>query len=610
MLHFRSIRSRIAFVYSALIIAIFIGVTLFMAQQVRNASLEAVEKQLATDARLLAADEGLIARLGQPGLLPEDDALAGMAARWADLLQMRVTLIRLDGTVLADSAHSAGSLGNHANRPEVVTALDQGAGISRRASATADMSMLYAAHLIRSPGAGEALGVLRVAIPATRIEEILSPFAATILIGGALSVLLTVSLSFFLAERIARPIRSLTLAASRMTISDEALERKIRTASLDEVGELVESFNRMAKRLRKQMQRLKRERERFSTVLTNMVDGVLILDKGGNVRLLNPAAATMLEVSGKRAKGKSFPKVARDHRLVEIWQQSRREGEQLEGVVNTTQRVIRMVATPFWDGSRRGHIILLQDLTQMRRLETVRRDFVSNVSHELRTPLASLRALVETLRDGALDDPPAAQRFLDRIETEVDALTQMVQELLELSRIESGRFPFHPQAVPVADLVLRPVERLQPQGERAGVDLFVDMPGGLPLVMADPERIHQVMINLLHNAIKFTAQGGSITITAQSEPDGCAVVISVEDTGIGVPAGDLDRIFERFYKTDRARTAGGTGLGLAIAKHIIQAHEGRIWAESVEGQGSHFRFTLPALPASPHLFPQNPQNQI
>jgi two-component system phosphate regulon sensor histidine kinase PhoR len=453
--------------------------------------------------------------------------------------------------------------------------------------------MLYAAHLIRDLQGGEPLGVLRVAIPATRIEEILAPFAATILLGGLISLLLTIGLSLFLAERIARPIRSLTLAASQMAISDEALERKIRPVSQDELGELVQAFNQMAKRLRKQMQRLKRERERFSTVLANMVDGVLILDKGGNVRLLNPAAATMLAVSGKRAKGKSFPKVSRDHRLVEIWQQSRREGAQVEGVVTTTQRVIRMVATPFWDGSRRGQIIILQDLTQMRRLETIRRDFVSNVSHELRTPLASLRALVETLRDGALDDPPAAQHFLDRIETEVDALTQMVQELLELSRIESGRFPFHPQAVPVADLILRPVERLQPQGERAGVELFVNLPGGLPLVLADPERIHQVMINLLHNAIKFTAQGGSITITAAAQPAESTVVISVEDTGIGVPAEDLDRIFERFYKTDRARTAGGTGLGLAIAKHIVQAHDGRIWAESIEGKGSHFRFTLP-----------------
>jgi two-component system phosphate regulon sensor histidine kinase PhoR len=195
------------------------------------------------------------------------------------------------------------------------------------------------------------------------------------------------------------------------------------------------------------------------------------------------------------------------------------------------------------------------------------------------------------LRDGALDDPPAAQRFLNRIETEVDALAQMVQELLELSRIESGQVPLRLRPTPVADVVLPPLERLSPQAERANLNMRVALPADLPPVLADAERARQVVTNLVHNAIKFTPAGGQVEIMA--EVAGGEVIVSVRDTGVGIPAYDLSRIFERFYKADRARSSSGTGLGLAIAKHIVQAHAGRIWAESVEGQGSTFYFSLP-----------------
>jgi two-component system phosphate regulon sensor histidine kinase PhoR len=241
---------------------------------------------------------------------------------------------------------------------------------------------------------------------------------------------------------------------------------------------------------------------------------------------------------------------------------------------------------------------MLQDLTQVRRLQTVRQDFISNVSHELRTPLASLRALTETLRDGALDDPPAASRFLDRMEVELDALTQMVEELLELSRIESGQVPLRLNPVLPHAAVCPPAERLRTQAERNQLDLDVQVARDLPLVLVDAGRIHQVVTNLVHNAIKFTPAGGHIEVRAKS--DAAWVTVMVKDTGIGIAPHDLPRIFERFYKTDRSRSVGGTGLGLAIAKHLVQAHGGAIWAESQEGKGSVFYFTLPrAEPESP-----------
>ena len=365
-----------------------------------------------------------------------------------------------------------------------------------------------------------------------------------------------------------------------------------------ERGELSElrphavAFNRMADRFQQNLADAERQRDDLAAVLEHMTDGVLIVDDEDRVRLINQSATHLLGTTAGDAVGRSFAQVVRDHNLIETEETCR-----LQGIENTVPvemshlgLFLRASLTPVRENDRSACLVVLQNVTQLRYLETVRRDFVSNISHELRTPLASLKALVDTLRDGALDDPPAAQRFLDRVEGEVDAMTQIVQELLELSRTESGQAPVRLVSTPPADIVLPPVERLRPQVERAGLELAVNLPAGLPLVLADSERMQQVVANLVHNAIKFTPAGGRITVSAQ--PVGGEVVISVHDTGIGVAADDLPRIFERFYKADRARSGGGTGLGLAIARHVVQAHGGRIWAESLEGKGSTFSFTL------------------
>jgi two-component system phosphate regulon sensor histidine kinase PhoR len=348
-----------------------------------------------------------------------------------------------------------------------------------------------------------------------------------------------------------------------------------------------------------------------------MADGVLITGGDGHVHLINPAAARLLGTDEQTALGRPFALVAHDYRIIDLWQRCYRQGEeQFESVEMGRQGpFLHAIATPLRDAGPQACMVILQDLTRVRRLETVRRDFISNISHELRTPLASLKALVDTLRDGALEDPPAAHRFLDRMDTEVDALTQMVRELLELARIESGQVPFRLNAVSVEDVVGPPVERLRPQAERADLQLSVDLPPDLPPVLADVERARQVITNLVHNAIKFTPAGGQVGVsglrfqvakdggvrpeTVNVKPDpfppGEWVLIAVRDTGVGIPAEDLPRIFERFYKADRARSGGGTGLGLAIAKHIVQGHGGRIWAESIEGKGSTFYVAFPTL---------------
>jgi two-component system, OmpR family, phosphate regulon sensor histidine kinase PhoR len=246
----------------------------------------------------------------------------------------------------------------------------------------------------------------------------------------------------------------------------------------------------------------------------------------------------------------------------------------------------------------------MQDLTRLHQLQTIRQDFISNISHELRTPIASLRALVETLSDGALEDTVAAHRFLRHMEVEVDALAQMVQELLDLARIESGKAPLQIAAVPALDLLRHGTERLSAQAARSQVTLQMDTPTELPIVHVDAGRVEQVITNLIHNAIKFTPPGGEIRVSA-TIGDAQTLVIKVADTGVGIAPDDLPRIFERFYKADRARSGGGTGLGLAIAKHIVQAHGGRIWVESRLGKGSTFFFTLPLSQPLVHVTPSH-----
>ena len=368
-----------------------------------------------------------------------------------------------------------------------------------------------------------------------------------------------------------------------------ALRHKLLESDIKELGNLSSSVTSVISTLAFQHAALDAERARLATVLEQMTDGVIIADAQGIVQFANPAAGKLFQTSN--LTNRSIAEVIRHHQLVEAWrrcQQTRQlQSESVE--LPTRHQFLQLVAIP--DQHSSGSLLLVQDLTRIRRLETVRRDFISNLSHELRTPLASLNALAETLQDGALDDPPAARRFIDQIQIEVDALTQMVTELLELSRIESGQLSLDRRPVAPRDLLDSASRRMTLQTERANLNLRVECAPDLPKVDIDLQRLEQVLVNLIHNAVKFTRGGGEIVLSAE-ETDGL-IRFAVRDTGIGIPADDVSRIFERFYRVDKSRTGSGTGLGLSIAKHIIEAHQGKIWAESVEGRGSTFSFSIP-----------------
>ncbi|MEN6478357.1 MAG: ATP-binding protein [Anaerolineales bacterium] len=590
------VRWRIAIPYIVLVCLVVLTLALITGQLLRQSALAQEKEELLLQASVLARDvreplaEGDVATLGS------------LAAEYAEILGARLTIVAADGRVLADTQNTPLTMQNHLYRPEIQQAQATGQGTAVRNSDTLDVAMIYAAVRVDAPpsqsadgsSAGQALGYVRVAVPERDLSEQLGELRRTLVTVAVVAALFALALAVVIAESTSRPIRRLSAYVRRLAQGE--LDQPVLPTSTDEVGQLTADTMEMARRLRDTIASLNAERAQLSAVLDQMADAVLLTDREGAVILLNPAAQTLLHTSQEASLGRSFTQVVRQHELSAVWSAARDAHEQRAEVVDLGEQLWQVIVRPLDAVEPGACLVLLQDLTPLRRFEGLRREFVSNISHELRTPLASLRALADTLHDSALDDRPAAERFLGRMDDEIDALTQMVEELLELSRIESGRVPIRLERIAVAAFVEPAVERLRPQAERAQLNVQLDLPATLPAVLGDEQRLQQVVTNLVHNAIKFTPAGGAIRVTARTEGD--QVVVSVSDTGIGIPAEAQARIFERFYKADRSRSSGGTGLGLAIAKHIVLAHGGRIWVESVEGQGSRFSFTVQAAPRS------------
>ena len=413
-------------------------------------------------------------------------------------------------------------------------------------------------------------------------------YSLTLLIAGAAAALAVALTVYMLVPSSSDDELELEVAMKKLGGGESP--DKVRLVAIGELADLKHAFNETAKSVGDRVKKLEAERSRLDLMLANVDDAVFMVDRHSEITRINEAAAKMFNLE-KKTLGRTFIDALRDHEFDAILKKCLAGGNRQEGMVESrpTKRVFGVIATPL--DREPGAVMVIRDLTEIRRLEKVRRDFVANISHELRTPLASLKRLAETLKDGAAADPAVAADFLDRIVVETDKLTQMVQELGELSRIESGESPLIKKPLEIGAFIEKVVERLRPQADRAGLALSVEAAPGLKPVPADADRIEQALVNLIHNAIKFTPAGGKLTVSAAPARSG--VEISVRDTGVGIAPDDLPRIFERFYKADKARSGGGTGLGLAIAKHIVQAHGGDIRADSMLGKGSTFKFSLP-----------------
>lgn len=539
------------------------------------------------------------------GTVP-DTSLADLATQVARQASASVQILAPDGRLLA-TADSRGVLNGPevpGNAPEVRQALQPGAVPVVRRDPQAGRTVLFAAAAIIT--SGQPAGVVRVVAPAPTLLGGNGRTLATLLIASGSVGLASAGVAVLLGQSATRPLRRLAQVARRLA-AGYPMDR-IASDAPQEVVELSAAIAELASMQQAELAARTAESNRANAILANMDGGIIIVNQSWQVARVNPAAARLLRLNGP-VEGRSLPEVVRDHEIQQVLRAAlatrtpqsasvRLALPPTDAPAGAEPQFLRVtgIAVP-GEGTAAGPagLLVLQDETDIRRAEVIRREFVGNVSHELRTPIASLKALVETLESGALNHRKAAREFLALMHVEVDNLAQLVGELLELSRIESRQMTLRAAAVPPSGIGEEAVRRLLVQADRASVTVIQEVEADLPPVWADSARIIQVLINLIQNALKFTPAGGQVTLDISRCPEG--VQFSVRDTGIGVSPADLPRIFERFYKVDRSRATGGTGLGLAIAKHLVRAHGGRIWAESAgEGQGTTLSFTLPLAP--------------
>ena len=517
--------------------------------------------------------------------------------RWATELvrgtNLRLTIIDGRGKVLADSARSPDELGrmeNHLDRPEVRSALDRGSGTAARRSGTTGVEYVYAAQTL-TLGQGE-LAVVRLAQPIAHLADLYGELWKSVLLAALVAMLAAAPVVLWLRRRLLAPLAAAADGAHRLAGGD--LDHRLELPPEPEAARLAAAINRLAERVAEQVRAAEAERDHLREVLASMSEGVLVTGPDRRARLTNAAFRDLFALPGEPA-GRTPLEIIRQPVLDELVRETalnRRSGSGSVDLDDPDRRTIALTSAPL---SRDGGVVVVaRDVSPFSRLAEMRRDFVANVSHELKTPLAAIRGYAETLRDGALGDPAASQRFVERILAQSARLQALLDDLLTLSRLESVEQTPAYEPVDLDALGRRAVEVTSSAAVQRRVTLETQGAGGS--IMGDPDGLERLLVNLLDNAIKYNREGGKVTLRLSSA-DGQAI-LEVEDTGIGIAPDALPRIFERFYRVDkgRSRDQGGTGLGLAIVKHVAQTHGGKVEVESELGAGTRFRVTLPRRP--------------
>ena len=589
------VRGKLFVVSVSLVLAVVFLCGLYLEAQLRSWAAARAEDELEGHARmvrvLLEEQHG---GLSGPGGLALSDALADRLARPSDA---RVTIIDGDGRVLGDSEFTAAGvrqLESHHDRPEVTAALRDGRGAAIRYSASLATDMLYVALPFQLSGLdGAARGVIRVARPLGEVDAAVRRLWIAFAVAGVFAVLGAVLLSALASHYLSRTLRGLVQDARRMVETGERSKLLSRPPH-DEIGGIAGSLNRMAEELEVAVAALASERSRFEAVLESMDEGVIALDQNQQLTMINRAALGLLSLSTEHdgstlAERIPIPSL---HNIVARALDGHPERQEFETRTSPPRQILAY-ASPLRSGQ--GAVVVMHDVTEIRRLERIRRDFVANVSHELRTPVSIIRLNAETLLDGAIERPEIARKFLEAQMRSADRLAALVSDLLEISRIEAGTYEIHLDSIHIAPIVERIVESVEQIAAEKQLTIRCDVAPDL-CALADDHALEHVLLNLVDNACKYTPSGGKIQVRAAVQ--GESVRIEVEDNGPGIEARHRDRIFERFYRVDkgRSRDVGGTGLGLAIVKHLAEAMEGSVGVTAAEPQGSIFWVRLTASP--------------
>jgi len=550
---------------------------LLSADATRTHLLAEIDRRLESDAEMLRL---LIAGNPEPAQL--QSALQTTSRR----LEVRFTVIEADGKVIADSDSDPTGMDNHNARPEVQQARAQGKGSHRRYSETLRTDMMYHAVLLSQPPGR----VARVALPLTTVQEQVGQVYRTMFLAFAGIAVVAAAVMFLVAREITQPLREIRLLADWVAAGD--FTRKAPTRAPDEIGHVAAALNRMAEELSARLEKLLAERAKLEAMISSMEEGVIPIDAEGRIEGANAAALALFELRDT-PQGLRLWEVIRLPGLEEASLRALRERVPVRDSFEIGSRVLSVRLSPVSDGH--GVVLVAHDITEDRRYDTLRREFVANVSHELRTPLSVVQGYAETLLEGAWKDEKSAQDFLGIIDKNVRRLSSIVSDLLDLSKLESGGQVLEPRPVDVRMLAERVGDAFRPVAERKRQQLLVEVAPNAGSVEADGTLLERALSNLVDNALKYTPEGGRVRVWGGL--DNGQTILSVEDNGMGIPEADLPRIFERFYRVDksRSRDLGGTGLGLSIVKHIIQLHGGNISVKSTMGVGSTFTVRLPQV---------------
>lgn len=588
-------RIRLTLILMALIGISMIGAGVTMAKLFKDSHISALEENMSREIKLLSGTFSFM-DMNSPDAM---NYYTDQARQIATLTGSRITFITKEGTVLGDSEKNPLEMDNHSTREEEVLAAKEGIGRAIRYSDTLNREMLYVAGSVVSDKGFD--GYIRLSMGLDAVTEGLNR-AWMIMAGGLVLLFIAATfVSYKVASSMTSPLEQITRVARRITDLD--YDARVPMKRKDEIGQLATAINAMADSLQAQLKTIRDNEDLLQSVLDNMTGGIVMINAEGEIALLNRAAERLLDVKNSEMTGHSYKEIKHHYELTRLVDEGFSRNEPIHeerSIYNPAERIVRLDGVPMiQDGSCRGMLFLLQEVTEIRRLEKMRSEFVANVSHELKTPVAAVKGFAETLLGGGVTDEKTARSFLQIIYDENERLNRLIGDILELSKIESKRVQLECSPVHLIEFFGSVLETLSKVAEKKKITLSADVPDEL-FIEGDEDKLRQIFMNLLSNAINYTQDGGNVRVTVVNnlKPDGTeSVRFTVSDTGMGIPRKDLPRIFERFYRVDKARSrsSGGTGLGLSIVKHLVELHHGSITVESDLGIGSSFILELPLL---------------